>query len=114
MLEITDHFKLNSAIIQLYLNRSLGMNSIPEWAWKVLQLFIIPVALWAIATHINLKSQELKISSLEKQSVNAEKALDGHEKDIYATKKDIEILKVRMEYVASGIDDIKKMLQEQK
>lgn len=88
------------------------MASIPDWAWKVLQLFIIPVALWAIATHINLKNQELRLNTIENDFVSTEKELDGHQKAISKTEQDIEILKVRMEYVAKGIDDIKTMLEE--
>jgi len=88
------------------------MNSIPDWAWKVLQLFILPVAIWAIATHINMKNQELRINTIEKDFASAEKELDGHQKAISKTEQDIEILKVRMEYVVKGIDDIKTMLEE--
>lgn len=88
------------------------MNSIPDWAWKVLQLFIIPVALWAIATHVSMKNQELKIDAIETQLSSAEKQIDGHDEKIVQTQQDIEILKVRMEYVAKGIDDIKEMLEE--
>lgn len=88
------------------------MASIPDWAWKVLQLFIIPVALWAIATHINLKNQELRLNTIENDFASTEKELDGHQKAISKTEQDIEILKVRMEYVVKGIDDIKSMLEE--
>ena len=90
------------------------MNSIPDWAWKVLQLFIIPVALWAIATHVNIMNQEMKIDAIEQQLSSAEKQIDGHDEKIVQTQQDIEILKVRMEYVAEGIDDIKEMLEEKK
>ena len=88
------------------------MNSIPDWAWKVLQLFIIPVALWAIATHVSMKNQELKIDAIETQLSSAEKQIDGNDEKIVQTQQDIEILKVRMEYVAKGIDDIKEMLED--
>lgn len=88
------------------------MSGIPDWAWKALQLFIVPVALWAIATHINLKNQELRLSTMEKQFVSTEKELDNHQSAISETRQDIEILKVRMEYVVKGIDDIKDMLEE--
>lgn len=90
------------------------MNSIPDWAWKVLQLFIVPVAMWAIATHVTLKNQELKIDAIQQQLSSTEKQLDGHTNEITKTQQDIEILKVRMEYVAKGIDDIKEMLAERK
>ena len=89
------------------------MNGIPDWAWKVLQLFILPVALWAIATHVTIKNQDLKIDAIQQQSSIAEKQLDGHDSEITQTQQDIEILKVRMEYVAQGIDDIKRMLEDQ-
>ena len=95
------------------------MVSIPDWAWKILQLFIIPVALWAIATHISLKNQELRLKYMEDQVKgveqsfsNAEQQLSSHQKAITKTEQDIEILKVRMEYVVKGIDDIKTMLEE--
>ena len=89
------------------------MNGIPDWAWKVLQLFILPVALWAIATHVTIKNQDLKIDAIQQQLSIAEKQLDGHDSEITQTQQDIEILKVRMEYVAQGIDDIKRMLEDQ-
>jgi len=88
------------------------MSSIPDWAWKVLQLFILPVAVWCIATQIEIKNQSLRLSNVEKEFVSTEKQLDSHQKDISATQQDIEILKVRMEYVVKGIDDIKEMLEE--
>jgi len=87
--------------------------TIPDWAWKVLQLLVIPVALWAIATHVSIKNHELRMSGIEQQISLNEKQLTDHNKDISETKQDIAILKVRMEYVAQGIDDIKKMLEDQ-
>jgi uncharacterized coiled-coil protein SlyX len=87
--------------------------TIPDWAWKVLQLLVIPVALWAIATHVSAKSMELRMAQVEQKISLNEKQLTDHNKDISETKQDIAILKVRMEYVAQGIDDIKKMLEDQ-
>ena len=41
-----------------------------------------------------------------------EQELESHQKDISDTRNDMEILKVRMEYVIKGIDEIKVMIQE--
>ena len=87
------------------------MNSVPDWAWKVLQLFVLPIALWAIATHVTLQNQDLKIDAIQQQLSSTVKEVDGLDQEITQTQQDIEILKVRMEYVAKGIDDIKEMLE---
>ena len=34
--------------------------TVPDWAWKVLQLMVIPVALWAIATHVSIKNHDFE------------------------------------------------------
>ena len=90
------------------------MQSIPDWAWKVLQLFILPISLWAIATHVTIQNQDLKLDTVQQKLTRTEKQLDGHDQEITQTQQDIEILKVRMEYIARGIDDIKEMLEEKK
>lgn len=100
--------------------------TIPDWAWKVLQLIILPVSIWAIATHVTVKNHELKMESMHDKIEEAKEQIDdtqaqiaethkkiaGNEDDISQTQKDIEVLKVRMEYVVKGIDDIKDMLKE--
>ncbi len=88
------------------------MTSIPDWAWKVLQLLVIPVALWAIATHMSVSHTDYRISQIESKVNQNDSQLEAQMKDISNTQKDIEILKVRMDYVANGIDDIKGMLEE--
>ena len=95
--------------------------TVPDWAWKVLQLFILPVAIWAVATHVDLKNQELVIDSIKdelsetKEMINkTEEKLVKSDEDLSKTQQDMEILKVRMEYVVEGIDDIKSMLKEQR
>jgi septal ring factor EnvC (AmiA/AmiB activator) len=86
--------------------------TIPDWAWKVLQLMVIPVALWAIATHVSIKNHELRVNAIEQKITTNEQELDSHRKDISNTQNDMEILKVRMEYVVKGIDEIKDMIEE--
>jgi hypothetical protein len=90
------------------------MNQIPDWAWKLLQLLIIPVALWAIATHVSIQQTEYRLGLMEGKVNQNDSQLEAQMKDISNTQKDIEILKVRMDYVATGIDDIKQMLKEDK
>mgnify|MGYP001219669672 CR=1 FL=1 len=85
---------------------------IPEWAWKVLSILIIPMFLWAINAHLSAQQQDLRISQLEQKSVQADTVLESQKESLYDTKKDIEILKVRMDYVAQGIDDIKELLSK--
>lgn len=100
--------------------------TIPDWAWKVLQLIILPVSIWAIATHVTVKNHELKMASIQDKIEDTKKSVEdtqikidetnkkiaGNEDDISQTQKDMEVLKVRMEYVVKGIDDIKDMLKE--
>lgn len=86
--------------------------TVPDWAWKVLQLMVIPVALWAIATHVSIKNHELRVNAIEQKISTNEQELESHQKDISDTRNDMEILKVRMEYVIKGIDEIKEMIQE--
>lgn len=88
------------------------MSSIPDWAWKVLTSLIIPIMLWAIATHVASQSHDLRINQLEQKLSTNDQKFDIQEKSIVQTEQDIEILKVRMEYVATGIDDIKSMLED--
>jgi chromosome segregation ATPase len=88
------------------------MSSVPDWAWKVLQLMVLPVAFWAIATHVSVKNQELRVNTIEQKIVSNEQELENHQKTISETKNDMEILKVRMEYVVKGIDEIKEMIEE--
>ena len=85
---------------------------IPDWAWKVLQVLIIPVALWAVATHVSAKNVELRLGQLEQKVNQNDQMLEKQKESINETRKDIEIMKVRIDYVAKGIDDIKKMLSE--
>jgi septal ring factor EnvC (AmiA/AmiB activator) len=86
---------------------------IPDWAWKLLTSLIIPIALWAIATHVTNSQHELRINQIEKELTKSTETIQTQKDSINSTKQDIEILKVRMDYVASGIDDIKHMLEEQ-
>jgi len=86
--------------------------TVPDWAWKVLQLMVIPVALWAIATHVSIKNHELRVNTIEQKIASNEQELESHSKDISNTQNDMEILKVRMEYVVKGIDEIKDMIEE--
>jgi septal ring factor EnvC (AmiA/AmiB activator) len=86
--------------------------AIPDWAWKLLTSLIIPILLWAIATHVASQSHDLRINQLEQKIVTNDQKFQVQEKSIQQTEQDIEILKVRMEYVAKGIDDIKSMLEE--
>ena len=88
------------------------MQSIPEWAWKFLSILIIPIFLWAIGTHMAVSQDSVRIVQLEQKIMQTEAAVEGQRESIHSTQKDIEILKVRMDYVAEGIDDIKGMLQE--
>ena len=92
----------------------MTMNTIPDWAWKVLQLLIIPVLLWAIAMHMSIQQTEYRLGLMENKVNQNDNQLEAQMKDISNTQKDIEILKLRMDYVATGIDDIKEMLKEEK
>jgi len=89
------------------------MQSIPDWVWKAMTVFIIPILLWAINAQLTTQQQELRISQMEQKISQTESTLDAQKESLYSTKKDIEILKVRMDYVAQGIDDIKSMLQKE-
>jgi|DEB0MinimDraft_10_1074344.scaffolds.fasta_scaffold60468_3 soluble cytochrome b562 len=90
------------------------MQSIPDWVWKAMSIFIVPILLWAINAQLTNQQQELRLTQMEQKMVQTEGVLDSQKESLYSTKKDIEILKVRMDYVAQGIDDIKGMLQEKK
>ena len=90
------------------------MQSIPEWVWKVLSMLTVPIFLWAIGTHMTVSQDAVRIGQLEQKISQAETTLDAQKESLYSTKKDIEILKVRLDYVAKGIDDIKGMLEEKK
>ena len=90
------------------------MQSIPDWVWKAMSIFVIPILLWAINAQLTNQQQELRLSQMEQKMVQTEGALDSQKESLYSTKKDIEILKVRMDYVARGIDDIKSILEEKK
>jgi len=90
------------------------MQSIPDWVWKAMSIFVVPILLWAINAQLTNQQQELRLTQMEQKMVQTEGVLDSQKESLYSTKKDIEILKVRMDYVAQGIDDIKGMLQEKK
>jgi hypothetical protein len=90
------------------------MQSIPDWVWKVMSVFVLPILLWAINAQLTNQQHELRLSQMEQKMVQTEGVLDSQKESLYSTKKDIEILKVRMDYVAKGIDDIKSMLEEKK
>lgn len=111
-----DLYELRSSVVSaivppLPFQRSIKM-SIPDWAWKLLTTLIIPILLWAIATHVSSESHDLRLTQLEQKIINNDQKFQMQEKSIQQTEQDIEILKVRMEYVAEGIDDIKSMLED--
>jgi len=86
--------------------------NVPDWAWKVLQTLVLPIFIWALATHVSLKQTEYRLTQLEQKVQSNDQALDGQEKALADTRKDIEIMKVQMDYVAKGIDEIKEMLKK--
>ena len=86
--------------------------NIPEWVWKVLSILILPIFLWAIGTHMAVSQDAVRISQLEQKISQTQTVVETQKENIYATQKDIEILKVRMDYIAQGIDDIKNMLKK--
>lgn len=88
------------------------MDRIPDWAWKAVTSFIIPIAMWALASHVTIEQHELRISGVEERVQLNGKELEQHEATISSTQTDIEILKVRIDYVANGIDDIKEILNK--
>ncbi len=90
------------------------MQSIPDWVWKAMSVFVIPILLWAINAQLTSQQHELRITQIEQKVSQAEATLEVQKESLYSTKKDIEILKVRLDYVAKGIDDIKGMLEEKK
>lgn len=86
------------------------MSNVPDWVFKVLQIFVIPIALWAIATHIAISNYAYRLNQLEQQNSTNSQQIAVQQVAITETKQDLEIMKVRLEYVAKGIDDIKTML----
>ena len=88
------------------------MQSIPDWVWKAMSVFVIPILLWAIHAQLTNQQHELRITQIEQKVSQAEATLEVQKESLYSTKKDIEILKVRLDYVAQGIDDIKVMLND--
>jgi len=86
------------------------MNNIPDWFYKILQIVVIPIALWAIATHIAISNYAYRLNQLEQQNSANSQQIAVQQVSITETKQDLEIMKVRLEYVAKGIDDIKTML----
>jgi hypothetical protein len=88
------------------------MQSIPDWVWKAMSVFVIPILLWAINAQLTNQQHELRITQIEQKVSQAEATLEVQKESLYSTKKDIEILKVRLDYVAQGIDDIKVMLND--
>ena len=86
--------------------------NIPDWVWKVLSILIVPIFLWAIGTHMAVNQDAVRIAQLEQKISQTETVVEAQKENIYATQKDIEILKVRMDYIAQGIDDIKSLLSK--
>lgn len=90
------------------------MNSIPDWVWKAMSIFVIPILLWAINAQLTNQQHELRIGQMEQKLSRNSTVLESQKEALYSTKKEIEILKVRIDYVARGIDDIKSILKEKK
>ena len=103
---------LMSDNIKMYIIGDTAMANIPDWAWKLLTSLIVPIALWAIATHVSIKNHDLRLTQLEQKVVNNDKQLQMQRESLGQTKQDIEIMKVRVEYISNGIDEIKTILQK--
>lgn len=90
------------------------MNSVPDWVWKAMSIFVIPILLWAINAQLTNQQHELRIGQMEQKLSQTSTIVESQREGLYSTKKEIEILKVRIDYVARGIDDIKNILEEKK
>jgi len=88
------------------------MSGIPDWFWKVLSGSIIPIVGWAIATHVENSNQNLRLGRIEQQIVATEQSLSKQDDSISQTKQDIEILKVKIDYISNNVESIKKMMEE--
>lgn len=110
---------------------------IPDWAWKLLTSLVIPIAMWAIATHVSNSEHELRLQHIESSQISTNSSIQKHgdslielkqletanmeirntiakqQESLNSTKEDMAVMNTKLEYVVEGIDDIKILIKEQ-
>ena len=87
---------------------------IPDWAWKFISVLVLPVVVWAIATHVAVGQHDVRLLRVEQSQEKESEKVDEQKEMVGAMQKDMAVMKNDMQYLRQDMNEIKTILKEER